>query len=75
MKIGMMWYDDDKKTTLDEKIAKVAAHYFHKYGVSATVCFVNPAMLDGKIETKSGGLMVKVSRTVQPNNFWLGVER
>jgi hypothetical protein len=45
MDIGMLWYDDDGKRPLDEKVARAAAYYRAKYGVQPTECYVNPGTL------------------------------
>ena len=73
MTIGMLWMDNDKKTTLAEKIARAADHYRRKYGALPTVCFVHPKMLSSG---QSGPyyIALKASKTVPPGHFWLGVE-
>jgi len=45
MDIGMLWYDDDAKRQLDEKVARAAEYYRAKYGVAPTECYVHPGML------------------------------
>lgn len=71
MKIGMLWFDNDKKTTFQEKIEAAAAHYENKHGEPADQCLVNPAHLDKRI-INVAGLAVKPSKTVLMNHFWLG---
>ena len=41
MDIGMLWYDDDHKRPIGEKVARAVEHYKTKYGVVPTVCFAN----------------------------------
>ncbi len=45
MNIGMLWFDNDPKVSLDAKIARAARYYNEKYGKSPTLCFVHPKML------------------------------
>lgn len=45
MNIGMLWFDNDPKATLDAKIDRAARYYHEKYGKTPTLCFVNPKML------------------------------
>lgn len=71
METGMLWFDDSKKD-LDEKVARAVAHYRAKYGVTPTVCFVNPAMLPGKAEL-AAGVQVRPARMVLVNHFWVGL--
>jgi len=72
MDIGMLWYDDTKRT-LDEKIARAVEHYKTKYGAVPTVCFVNPELLPKASGVELAGVQLRAARTVLMNHFWLGV--
>ena len=73
MNAGMLWFDNDPKTELPQKIEKAAAYYKKKYSASPTHCYVNPKMLEVK-KLKAGNIQVKPNPTIQPHHFWLGVE-
>ena len=73
MEIGMLWYDDDNKRQLDDKVARAVAYYRAKYGVQPTECYVNPGMLANGQPQVAGGVRVEPNRTVNKNHFWLGV--
>ena len=74
MDIGMLWYDDDAKRQLDEKVARAVEYYRAKYGVAPTECYLNPGMLDAnQPATITAGVRLKPNRTVIKNHFWLGV--
>lgn len=87
MFVGMLWFDNDRKSDLDTKVARAAEYYRKKYGKTPTLCFVHPSMLpaagdaDGKSgkpegeeeSLKAGGLTVRRMSTVLPNHLWLGV--
>ena len=45
MKVGMMWLDNDKKRTLDEKVRRAADYYRDKYGRFPELCLVNSRVL------------------------------
>jgi len=45
MNVGMLWFDNDPKSNLDNKIERAARYYRDKYGKTPTVCFVHPSML------------------------------
>jgi len=68
----MLWFDDDPRRGLEEKIARAVAHYKEKYGQMPSLCFVNPGALAGAPDT-AAGVQIKASRTVLPNHFWVGV--
>ena len=72
MDIGMLWYDDDTKRQLDEKVARAVEHYRKKDGATPTVCFVHPSLLPHGPET-AAGIPLRPAKTVMINHFWLGV--
>ena len=86
MDIGMLWYDDDTKRKLDEKVARAAQYYQTKYGVAPTVCYLHPSMLanttaapptdgppQGAGASIAGGVQLRSARTVLVNHFWIGL--
>ena len=73
MKVGLLWFDDDKKRTLSEKVERAAAYYQQKYSVTPTVCYVHTSALE-ESEVKANGVEVRTAPTVLPNHFWIGVE-
>jgi hypothetical protein len=75
MKIGLLWFDNDKGRDLTAKVSRAAAHYQSKYGQAPQLCYVNPAALDGSNDSlRVAGVTVMPSRTVLPHHFWLGVK-
>ena len=71
MEIGMLWLDDDKNRSVDEKICKAAAYYLEKYEQVPDLCLVNRKMLAE--ERRVGAILVKPAQYVLVNHFWLGV--
>jgi hypothetical protein len=76
MDTGMMWFDNDPKTSLDVKIQKAADYYRHKYGHAPDLCLVNPSMLDStqpESDTRQAGkVLVRPLRSVLPGHLWIG---
>jgi hypothetical protein len=76
MKIGMLWFDNDQKHTLDQKIQGAATYYATKYGAQPNLCYVHPSLMptvpEGT-EYKAGGVEVRGTRSVMPNHLWIGV--
>lgn len=72
MDIGMLWYDDDNKRPLGEKVARAVEHYKAKYGAVPTVCYVNPSTLKEGPET-SAGVQIRTARNVLVDHFWIGM--
>jgi hypothetical protein len=89
MEIGMLWFDNDKKSDYEAKIERAARYYRDKYGMSPNLCFVHPCMIPmngdqtadppGKeIEPaalQSQGVEIRTSKTMLPNHFWIGINR
>ena len=73
MDIGMLWYDDDGKRQLDEKVARAAAYYRAKYGVQPTECYVHPGTLGEGQPSVAAGVRLRPNRTIIKNHFWLGI--
>ncbi len=79
MNIGMLWFDNDPKTSLPIKIERAAAYYRQKYGRKPNVCFVHPSMLASETNNTNeqklvrGGIEIRPSKSVLPNHFWIGI--
>ena len=79
MNVGMLWFDNNSKDSLDTKVGRAAAYYQQKYGKVPSLCFVHPSMLpEEKTEAKNkaystNGIEVRSNRSVLPNHFWIGV--
>ena len=76
---GMLWFDNDPKTDLPQKIDRAAQYYAKKYGQPPTLCFVNPKMVgenkpgaEQKAENGKDKIEVKASEMVLLHHFWLG---
>jgi len=70
MKVGLMWFDNDPRRPLEEKIKRAARRYKEKFGRFPNVCYVNPALLE-KNEVRCGSLRVVAASDILPHHFWL----
>jgi hypothetical protein len=85
MDVGMLWFDNDQKSNLQERVQRAADYYARKYGKKPNLCFVHPSMLPQPVEIpangngadrlKAGAVEVRSSNSLLPNHFWIGVER
>ncbi len=73
MQAGMMWFDNDKKTSLAAKISKAAAYYRKKYGRNPNLCMVNPSMLNDK-EDLNGKITIRPYQPIVAGHLWLGID-
>lgn len=56
MNVGMLWFDNDSKASLDTKVERAAHYYLTKYGKQPTLCYVHPSMFNELADpSKNGG--------------------
>ena len=71
MEWGLLWFDDTAGRSLEDKVARAAAHYERKYGHAPTLCFVNPLAKNGT--DQAGGVQIETMTNIRPNHLWIGV--
>ncbi len=75
MHTGMLWFDNDPRTTLSVKIQKAMAYYSKKFGRVPELCLVHPSMLEmGQKQLMLGKVTIRAYRPVMPGHLWIGVE-
>ena len=75
MRQGLLWYDDNPKRELAEKVGRAVQRYHQKYGTSPDICYVHPSLVvgDGSIRLSgTGKVQVANLPTVLRHHFWLG---
>lgn len=72
MEVGLMWYDDDPRKSLEMKIQQAAVRYREKHGCAPTACFVSARA--GVASRIYNGMRIAPLRTVRANYLWLGVD-
>ena len=75
MEVGMLWFDNDKKRTLSERIETAAEYYHRKYGRDASICYLNPRGDQMDLPVSVGEIRILPSKTILPNHFWIGIGR
>jgi hypothetical protein len=85
MDIGMLWFDNDRKSSIPNKVERAARYYQKKYGVNPNLCYVHPKTVKengGKEKTKKGierkplkigKILVLKNEKVLPDHFWIGI--
>jgi hypothetical protein len=74
MDIGMLWFDNDPKSDLTNKVNRAVAYYSRKYGEEPNLCFVHPSMIQ-ESRTESGKVTIFSNTTILPHHFWIGVQQ
>jgi hypothetical protein len=76
MKQGLLWFDNDPRRSLEEKIAQAAERYTQKFGKQPNTCYVNPEMALGTGKRKEvNKVRVVTAQNILPYHFWLGIAR
>jgi len=76
METGLLWFDDDPRRELEDKVLRAAAYYERKYGQAPDLCFVHPSAFNGNGKRqvkKAGAVEIRPGRTVLRHHFWLGM--
>lgn len=71
MKLGLLWFDDDAKRKVLEKLDEAAERYAERFGVRPTLAHVNPAQAEG---LKHRRMRVCGDPGLRRNYFLLGVD-
>ena len=72
MKVGWMWFDNDPKRSIEEKIQQAVGRYYLKFKHYPNRCYVNEQLIDGDSFTV-GRVKVVAAPNILPHHFWLGV--
>ncbi len=75
----MMWFDNNPKVALDDKLLQAAEYYTRKYGQKPDTAIVSGKDL-GNEQARTGGLLVEAHgvrvetmRAIMPGHMWIGV--
>lgn len=72
MNVGMLWLDDDRNRSLEEKVSRAVDYYLEKYGRMPEMCLVNKGMLSA--EKLVGKVNVQPINNILPHHFWVGMK-
>lgn len=73
MHTGMLWFSNDKKKSLTERILEAYQYYHKKYGRIPDLCLVHPSDLENQV-VDIKALTVRPYRPVIPGHIWIGIE-
>lgn len=68
----MMWFNDDPKKSLFDKIQEATDYYVTKNnGQKPNLCLVNPGAFDPNVEIE--GMEIQQLRSILPGHLWIGM--
>lgn len=71
--LGWLWFDNDPKTNLEEKITQAAGRFQQKFGQPPRLCYVNERAL-AEQQTTCGRTRVLSAKNVLPGHILFVVE-
>jgi hypothetical protein len=74
MKEGLLWFDNNPRRKLVDKIDQAATRYQVKFGRKPTVCYLNVADLNGQSDEVTG-IRLQAVPNVLRHHLWIGVDR
>jgi hypothetical protein len=75
--LGLLWYDDDARRPVPQKIAEAVARYQERVGGRPTVCQLNPRQAASLASAKAAALphvRLVPDETLRSNYFLVGIE-
>jgi hypothetical protein len=75
--VGLLWYDDDARRPVAQKIADAVARYQERLGGRPTVCQLNPRQAATLTAAKAATVpqvRLMPDETLRPNYFLVGIE-
>lgn len=73
VKLGWMWFDNDPKTSLEDKLRPAAERYRQKFGQKPRLCYVNGGALADR-QPAGGALQMRGADNVSPGCFLFVVD-
>ena len=84
MHTGMLWFNNDKTMTLEQKIKQAVDYYQKKYGRVPNLVLIHPSVMEENRRqfkvfaptttgTLSNELTIRPYRPVLPGHIWIGI--
>ncbi|HEY7357436.1 MAG TPA: hypothetical protein VH590_13250 [Ktedonobacterales bacterium] len=71
MKLGLLWFDDDVRRKVVEKLDEAAERYAERFGVRPTLAHLNPAQAEGLAHRR---MQICGDPGLRRNYFLVGVD-
>ena len=71
MRIGLLWFENNTKKALEQRVQEATERYREKFGKSPNTCYVHPQDLNGD-GLSLGGMRVVAASNILRNHLWVG---
>ena len=73
VKVGWLWFDDDSKSSLEDKVGRAAVRYQARFGRPPRLCYVHQSALSEHAGT-CGRLQLRGAGNILPHHFLFVVD-
>jgi hypothetical protein len=70
---GLLWFDNDPKRKVSDKVSRAIERYQAKLQRKPTICYLNVKDFNGDI-AEVNGVRLKPVTNIRPHHFLVGVE-
>lgn len=70
MNKGMLWYDNNTKLNIENRVLEAVEFFMDKYGYKPHCAFVNPTMAEKPIKIKNN-IKIVPNEKILKNHIWL----
>lgn len=74
MQEGLLWFDNDPRHKLVDKVGQAASRYKNKFGRKPTVCYLNAADFEDQTG-EINGIRLRSASNILRYHLWIGVEK
>lgn len=77
MNQGLLWFDNSKTATFEQKVQGAARYYRRKLEHMPEICLVHPEAMQQAsriVDCDGYPITVKPYKSILPDHFWIGVE-
>ena len=71
MRIGLLWFENDSKKALEQRVQEAMERYREKFGKAPNTCYIHPQDLNGH-SLSLEGMRVVAASTILRNHLWVG---
>jgi hypothetical protein len=71
MRIGLLWFENDTKKALNQRVEEAMERYREKFGKMPNTCYVHPQDLNGS-GLSLEGMRVVAAANILRNHLWVG---
>jgi hypothetical protein len=73
VRVGLLWFDNDPKKGLDQRLEEAVERYRTKVGQAPNTCYVNPSELH-ESQVSRPGIRIVAASNILRSHLWVGLD-